>query len=199
MPKLNRIYITNMLLGMALAFAGCEQMDTHSTPRYNADSLLQAQAKRLQQAHASVFKKVTFENTADEVNIIQADSAFWQSAFESFSILGALNKPGSRHDYEAALNRPVTNANLLVNQYKATGAQRLRSVNIFHQGTPGSIRKITAVTEAENLLYKNHRTLTLDFQIIKDVPLLTHYEIEGWQQLIFGQKKYYSIKADIIF
>jgi hypothetical protein len=97
-----------------------------------------------------------------------------------------LNKPAFVNSYQVTQNDSLVTYTL-----KPTETQLVKQIKLILIN--GELQQVYALLSDENYLYKTRKEIKADF----DQNQLKHYEIDGFQQLVFGEKKAYQIKATI--
>jgi hypothetical protein len=182
---------------MAIGISSCNQR-TDTTKLYNIDSLVTQQVQRLAAAKPKL-QKVALLGNENDSRTYTPDSAGWGRELEIFRQLEAMNKPVNRSNYLVDDNLYDPGSNLTVKAFTALEPLPVRSVRVFYDTDIQKPRKIEAIYDEENTLYKSSKNLVLEFQQIDNKNLLTSYSIDGGQKMILSDSVTFSVKGRIQF
>jgi hypothetical protein len=180
-----------------IVVSSCNQ-GTDTTKLYNIDSLVNQQVQRLAVAKPKLQKHAFLGNKSDTLSYVP-DSAAWSRELEIFRQLEAMNKPVNRSNYLVDDNLYDPGSNLTVKAFTALEPLPVRSVRVFYDTDIQKPRKIEAIYDEENTLYKSSKNLVLEFQQIDNKNLLTSYSIDGGQKMILSDSVTFSVKGRIQF
>ncbi|MDI9866103.1 hypothetical protein QM480_17305 [Flectobacillus sp. DC10W] len=170
-------------LFLMLSVMACNQQVEQSSIRYfDLKGTFETQIKELSQRKPAVQKSVKVGTTADTQTKVILD---WEKELDFF-IQADLNKPAFINSYQI-----TQNDSLVVYKLKPTETQLVKEIKLTLKH--GELQRVYALLSDENYLYKTRKEIKADF-VQKQ---LKHYEIDGFQQLVFGEKKAYQIKATI--
>lgn len=186
-----------VLIFLAIAVSSCNQ-GNQTSKLYNIDSLLTEQVKVLAVGKPKLQKLAVLGSNNDTLTYIP-DSAAWSRELEIFRQLEAMNKPVNRPNYLVDDNLYDPGSNLTVKAFTALEPLPVRSVRVFYDTDIQKPRKIEAIYDEENTLYKSSKNLLLEFQQINNKTLLTSYSIDGGQKMILSDSVTFSVKGRIQF
>ena len=188
------------LLLSALALLSCESQKPSAT-FYNIDSLVTGQVYHLTRINARLSKEALLSGETDTVTYTPADTTAWIKELEPFSKLNEINKPVNRGQYEVTegLDRG-SNLTVKAFQSKSESEAELPIVylKIYYQGNIAKPRKIEALYDEDNLLYKSARLLSMHFQQVGSETVLTSYSVRGGQKMILGDSVAFYISGKIL-
>lgn len=165
---------------------------------YNMDSLVTQQVSLLVMNKPTLRKHAILGSTMDTLAYVP-DSAGWSRELDIFRQLDAMNKPVHRSNYLVDDNLYDPGSNLTVKAFTALEPLPVRSLRVFYDTDIQQPRKIEAVYDEENSLYKSSKNLLLEFQQINNKNVLTSYSIDGGQKMILSDSVTFSVKGRIQF
>jgi hypothetical protein len=184
-------------LVVLLILPACQQNKTVSK-LYNIDSLVNEQVKYLTARQAKLHKVATVGSVNDDSTYIPKDSARWNAELEIFRSLDAINKPVNQSNYLVDDNLFDPSSNLTVKAFSALTDLPVKYVRVFYQSALQKPRKIEALYDDKNALYKSGRVLTMNFQQIDNKTILTSYSIKGGQKMILSDTIGFEINGRVI-
>jgi hypothetical protein len=155
----------------------CKQ--TSVAPDTYFDSLVVIQVKTLTAIKAGITKVATIGAKKDEV----------------FRQLKAFSQPTYRNAYVKHDKLKDANSNLLVLSFHSEQNIPVQSVRFLYHNNLRYLRKIEATFQEKNILYSTNRHLTMDFEDVNGVPVLSGYNIEGVQKMITSDSIHFSVAA----
>jgi hypothetical protein len=164
---------------------------------YNIDSLVSAQVDFLAAHHAMLHKHALIQGTEDDSTYTPLDTLAWQRELEIFKKLEEINKPTNRDSYLIDDGLYDPSSNLTVKAFSAKSDLPVRYIRIFYHESIGKPRKIEALYNDQNALYKSVKLLSLEFDQIDNKSVLTSYSIEGRQKMVMADSVSYLIKGKI--
>lgn len=184
------------LLLSALALLSCESQKPSAT-FYDIDSLVTGQVYHLTRINARLSKEALLSGETDTVTYTPADTTAWIKELEPFSKLNEINKPVNRGQYEVTegLDR---GSNLTVKSFQSEVKLPIVYLKIYYQGNIGKPRKIEALYDEDNLLYRSARLLSMHFQQVGSETVLTSYSVRGGQKMILGDSVAFYISGKIL-
>jgi hypothetical protein len=111
----------------------------------------------------------------------------WQKELELF-LQADLNK----QSYQLSYNKEET-PKMVVYMLKEGESLPVKSLKIIFDEDK-SVKHIEALIQTENYLYKSEKYLLMTL----DKNHLTHYQIEGWQELFIGKKKNFKVDGIVV-
>lgn len=163
---------------------------------YPVDSLLHAQAAQLTKLRATLDKEVLFGPGQEKVSLTPQDTTAWLRELEIFSVMESINKPVNRDQYKIEQSADKR-SNLRIRSFSTTADLPVSYVHLYYQGRLSNIRKIEAAYSDTNGLYKTSRLLSMEFDPINGVPVMSSYSISGGQKMFLDDTVQYNIKGRV--
>jgi hypothetical protein len=188
--------IASCVIMMAMANTACRKTQEKAS-LFSIDSLVSSQANLLTDLKASLQKEAHLDTKSDTVIYAPADTSAWKKELEIFRQLETINKPVNLRNYQ--INNGLTDpaSNLQVKEIYTTENLPVRYFRIFYHDTPDKLRKIEALYDDGNPLYKSGRILSMEFRPVDGKLLLTSYTIQGGQKMIMDDSVSFFIKGKI--
>jgi hypothetical protein len=205
--KNKRNFFSRLVIGLGVLvwLCGCD------TPKeeagfYPIDSLVSAQIQNLTTVHATLHKEVFVAEKIDTLSYIPADSGQWVKEMNIFRQLEVINKPINRGSYQIEDGLTDTTSNLTVkaftikNDLPSEDIKDLpvKYIRVYYQDSMNKPRKIEALYDEENTLYKSSRFLSLEFRQVNNKTILTSYFIKGGQKMILADSVAFYIRGNIV-
>jgi len=170
------------LLFISLLLVGCTELETQNSTKtyFDLASLVNQQIAELNKNQPLTHKNLAIEEKKEVLNTTKID---WQKELELF-LQADLNK----QSYQLSYNKEET-PKMAVYMLKEGESLPVKSLKIIFDEDK-SVKHIEALIQTENYLYKSEKYLLMTL----DKNHLTHYQIEGLQELFIGKKK--RFKAD---
>jgi len=165
---------------------------------YPIDSLISAQILHLTEIKAGLFKEALLSGKTDTLTYIPADTLAWMNELDVFSKLNILNKPVNKGSYLVDDGLFDPGSNLKVKAFTSLKKLPVVFLKIYYQGDITKPRKIEALYDEGNPLFKSARLLSLYFQQIENETVLTSYAIKGGQKMIFGDTVTFYISGKVL-
>lgn len=173
-----------ILLTFFALFSACNEdvKDNQTNKYFDLKGLIEKQIKTLNTQKPMVQKSVVMADSLENQSIKTVD---WTRELELF-MQADLNKPAFTQSYR------VDSSSMGV-KYSLKEKEKLpvKYLNISRVGEDGI--SIEALINTDNYLYETERLLKLS---IKDNEL-TDYQIDGFQKIVFGNKKVFKINGII--
>ncbi|MBN8576439.1 MAG: hypothetical protein KF775_06620 [Cyclobacteriaceae bacterium] len=184
---------------LCICLVSCKQSkQVYVKAYFDFDSLVATQQARLLSVRATVIKKTTLNNQAEEATFIP-DSLTWTKEFEVFRQLDVINKPGFKDTYKITDNEKDSRSNLLIRRYESTLANApVPRVTFYYQDEFSRLHKLEASFREENTLFKTERKLMLEFDDAAGSHLLSQYRLTGVQKMVLGDSLRYSVEATVV-
>lgn len=180
----HRVCSTFWSLGLTLLFFACAENRESSISYYPIDSLLTAQVEYLKGSTARLTKIAVMGEHRDSITYTPGDSVAWADELDIFALLNSINKPVYQGQYEVEDGIPDHGSNLKVLSFKAKKKIPVSALKIFYQDVHANVRKVEAVYQEENPLYKSSRTIHLELHDVQNQSVLSYYTVEGGQKMI---------------
>jgi hypothetical protein len=195
--KNNREKTFALCLVMTTVFwAGCES-GLKESALYPVDSLVSAQIMTLAEAKAVLHKVAVLGQQTDRSVYTPKDTTAWTNELGIFRQLQEINKPVNHDSYIVDDGLYDPGSNLMVKAFTSTRQLPVRSMRIYYDNSIKRPRKIEAVYEEQNALYKSSKMLLMEFQQINNKTVLTSYSIHGGQKMVLGDTVSFFVKGRI--
>lgn len=193
-----------MKLGLLVSIASCSlslfSCSRSSTIRETEliafDSLWREQVSALAEAKAELTKEVLMNGAVEKKSFIPKDTTAWMNELEIFQQLRAINKPVNIDSYVETISDDSL-SNLKIRSLVSQKEIPLKELRVYYLNTQDKIRRIEAVINERNALYKSARTLSLTFSELNNKTILTSYSIQGGQHMILGDTVQFDIQSTI--
>lgn len=157
---------------------------------------MSAQVEILKKSGARLQKNAFVNGVAADTLI--SDSSIWTKELTIFQELHDINKPVNRSNYLIDDGLFDPSSNLTVKAFSAKTDLPVKYIRVFYQESVQRPRKIEALYDNKNSLYKSGRLLTMEFVTLRNQVLLTSYTIEGGQKMMLGDSVMFTVKGKII-
>lgn len=186
-------------LSFTLVFAtiACESEKQPAT-FYDIDSLVSGQVNYLTEIQAGLFKEALLAGKIDAVSFTPADTVGWTKELDIFRKLNEINKPVNKGRYEVSDGLLDRGSNLTIKTFKTREPLPVTYLKIYYQGNISKPRKIEALYDEDNPLYKSARLLSMKFQQLENRTVLTSYSVKGGQKMVFGDSVAFYISGKIL-
>ncbi|MDZ7896567.1 MAG: hypothetical protein U5N85_00855 [Arcicella sp.] len=175
------VYILSLVIG----FSACQSETTEVKIKkyYDLKGLIEKQIEALKSEKPKVQKNILVNESAENQTI---DSLDWAKELDFF-IQADLNKPAFVSSYQ-------TDSSSMGVKYilKATEKLPVKFLEVNRMGEDGV--EIKALVSNNNYLYDTERNLKLS---LKNGQLID-YQIDGFQKVVFGDKKIFKVNGKIL-
>lgn len=183
-------------VAVAVSLAACESQNPPAT-FYPIDSLVSGQAAYLANRQASLKKNALLDNDTTSVRYVPDDTD-WRKELEIFRKLDEINKPVNKTNYEVVDGLQDPGSNLSVRSIASREDLPIVYLKVYYQGSPDRPRKIEAMYDEKNLLYRSVRVLAMHFRQIGSETVLTSYSIEGGQKMMFSDSVTFGVSGTVL-
>lgn len=194
---LNHLPKTAYLIFFLAAASSCQEEKQPAT-FYPVDSLISDQIRHLTEIQAGLFKEAILSGKADTVVYTPRDTVAWQNELGIFRKLDIINKPVNKGSYLVDDGLFDPGSNLTVMAFTSLKKLPVVYLKVYYQGSINRPRKIEALYDEANALYRSARLLSMHFEQIEDETVLTRYSIKGGQKMIFGDSVAFFISGKIL-
>ena len=192
-----RLAVYALYFTLVFATVSCESEKQPAT-FYDIDSLVSGQVNYLTEIQAGLFKEALLGGKADTVTFTPADTVGWTKELEIFRKLNEINKPVNKGRYEIRDGLMDPGSNLTLKVFKSKEPLPVTYLKIYYQGNISKPRKIEALYDEENRLYKSARLLSMQFQQLGNQSVLSSYSVKGGQKMVFGDSVAFYISGKIL-
>lgn len=182
------------ILFLGMVFFSCAPKSREAEEKYiDVDGLINSQLQHLQRSKPTLTKQAGV-NGSRSVDSLTLDSAGWANELEVFRSLGNLNQRvyAGGYSVEGPLDDPLSN--LLIRQYTNPNSP-LRSLKVYYQANPERIRQLEGEVEEVNPLYSARRRMSLWFEDEGGAPMITRYEIIGFQKAALRDTVHFRVEG----
>lgn len=180
-----------------LVLVSCRQEKQPAT-FYPVDSLISGQVNHLTRINAGLFKEALLSGKTDTATYVPADTLAWLNELGIFRKLDVINKPVNKGSYLVSDGLFDPGSNLTVKAFTSLEKLPVVYLKVYYQGSIEKPRKIEALYDEANGLYKSSRLLSMHFDQIENRTVLTGYAIKGGQKLIFGDSVAFYVSGKIL-
>lgn len=185
-----------LLTAVVVAMTSCSEKKVIGTKVfYDIDSLVSLQIANLKNSHYELSKFVEIDGKQETVRYVP-DSTQWATELDIFRQLDDINKASFRDAYVMSDSRD-SNSNLTIREIRAQRPTPVSVVRFYFLQNPSDLRKIEAVWNEENALYKDTRRLTMEFEPSNRVHLVHRYRVEGFQKMVMDDSVRFVIAGEI--
>ena len=174
------------LLFISLLLVGCAKSETQNSTKayFDLAGLVNQQITELNKNQPRTHKNLVIEEKKEVLNTNKID---WQKELELF-LQADLNK----QTYQLSYNKEET-TQMEVYTLKEGENLPVKSLKIIFDEDK-SAKHIEAIIHTENYLYQSEKHLLTTL----NKNYLTHYQIEGWQELFIGKKKSFKVDGIVV-
>lgn len=186
-----------IFIAFATAGLSCESEKKPAT-FYPVDSLISHQVHHLTAIKAVLFKEALLNGEQDTISLIPADTIAWKKELEIFRKLEEINKPVNKENYKVTDRQVDPGSNLMVKVFESLDRLPVVYLKIYYQGDISRPRKLEALYDEQNLLFRSARLLSMRFEQIENKTILTSYSVEGGQKMIFSDSVTFYIGGKVL-
>jgi hypothetical protein len=190
-------YLKPVFVLFFVVLASCEQARQPAT-FYPVDSLISDQVNYLSETRAGLFKEALLSGKIDTVTYIPRDTLAWLNELGIFRKLDMINKPVNKGNYLVNDGLFDPGSNLTVKAITSLKKLPVVYLKIYYQGSIKKPRKIEALYDEANPLYRSARLLSMHFAQIDNKTVLTSYSIKGGQKMIFADSVAFYISGKVL-
>ncbi|MEJ1236737.1 hypothetical protein WBG78_01330 [Chryseolinea sp. T2] len=183
-------------LCLVLLLTMCTPPSKKGQGMFAVDSLLHAQANQLTRMHATLDKQVVLGGSTEEISTVPNDTVTWLRELEIFTVMESINKPVNREQYKIEESKDKR-SNLRIRSISTAADLPVPYVNLYYYEKPSKIRKIEAAYSETNGLYRTSRLLSMEFDNVNGLPVMTSYSISGGQKMFMDDTVRYDIKGRV--
>jgi len=182
---------------IAIALGSCHSKRQPAT-FYPVDSLVSGQINYLTDIRAGLFKEALLGGKADTLTYTPDDTVAWLTELGIFRKIDIINKPVNKGSYLVSDGLFDPGSNLTIRAFTSLKKLPVVYLKVYYQGSIEKPRKIEALYDEANALYKSARLLSMHFEQIENRTVLTSYVIKGGQKMVFGDSVAFYISGKIL-
>lgn len=180
---------------LSLLLAACVQGVSVVQKRFDFETFLDEQASKLSQRGGVLEKTAHMGSESSDTTFLPTNEG-WKRELELYGQMEILNKPAYQSAYTVRDSLKDTKSNLKIREYTSELAP-MTHLRFFYQDEFKRIRRIEAEITERNILYTTQRHLTLYFEDEEHEPLLSKYEMDGFEKMILSDTVKFSIMGQI--
>lgn len=187
-----------IIWGIILLLAGCSETKDASQPAlFKFNELIDTQIDLLSQKKYTLEKSAAVD-TSHFFNTFVPTPDNWRSELDIFRQLEMVNRPIYRNGYQSSGPLKDTRSNLKIHQYSSNSSPVIL-FRVYYQDQISKLKKIEATLAESNFLYSSRKALTLEFEEVDGMQLLTTYSIDGFQKVALRDTVTFRMRAQIDF
>ncbi|OHX66526.1 hypothetical protein [Flammeovirga pacifica] len=184
-----RYLITAIVVFLAFSCDFNENIDEkHQVYNFDLKSLIEQQAKVLDQTKVSIKKHVEYDNKKEDVSIKEVD---WSKELDIFNDAD-INRPIFKESYQKTEKKEGDYNVIKFNSQNDKNDVKWLSIS---KDNNGKIRKLMFEISTKNSLFQVSKKGELLFD---DKEILENYSLEGTNQIVFLGDKYFAVNAKVI-
>jgi len=161
------------------------------------DGLIDKQLEELQQRRPTLTKRASVDALVSDSSWTPA-AATWQKELEIFRALGMINQRIYKGAYTKQGPIDDPKSNLLISSYTSANASvPLRWLHLYYQDESPTIRQVEGAFEEITPLFLAHRRLSIWFEDDRGRPVLSRYEIVGYQKSALRDTVHFRIQSEV--
>lgn len=178
------------MVGIALGCSAPTSNQPSQKKYFDLKSFVDQQVAWLSQTKPKVSKKVEATHQTEQ---LLSDDIDWQRELEIFA-QADINKPSYVSSYEMSDQTP----NTYIYQLKDGEDLTVKFLKVVLDAVSKQPKQIEALLRTSNYLYDSERQIGLTCTVGADGKArIKRYRIEGYQQIIFGDKESFKIVGDL--
>jgi hypothetical protein len=193
MPKFSSGFIFLLLL---IVFCACRN-NKPETKNY-FDSLVSGNINYLVRQKALLRKHSVIGQKQDTITF-EPDSTKWSNELDVFRQLSAFQRPAYRDDYVLTDGTKDSQSNLHVREFRASKPIPIPFIRFYYYQHLKNLKRIEAQYKENNTLYSTTRNLIMEFDERESKSILSHYTVDGLQQMILSDSVNYHIAGTVSF
>lgn len=189
-------FLVAFLAGVVLLSCAPQSQKIEKT-LVDIDGLIDKQLEQLQQRRPTLRKRALVDAVVSDSSWTPL-AATWQNELEIFRALGIINQRIYEGSYTQQGPMDDPRSNLLINSYtNANASAPLRWLHLYYQDEPAKIRQVEGAFEEITPLFLAHRRLSVWFEDDRGRPVLSRYEIVGYQKLALRDTVHFRIQCEV--
>jgi len=186
------------VIALVASLGSCHRENLkYDKPYFDFDSLVRAQIIKLSEAKPRLQKITSLRGKTDSTSAVP-DTTQWKHELDTFQQLDIINKPLYKGNYRR-MDGKDDHSNLLVHSYTAQIKSLVPEVKFFYEGNFQKIKRIEAVFMEGNVLYTTSRRMVLEFEEQHGFRMISGYQVQGFQKMIFSDSVPFSIEGRLTF
>lgn len=165
---------------------------------FDIAGLIETQIAHLATNEATLRKSTKFNGIEDNDAFVP-DSVGWRMELQSILEMD-INKPVLRGRYAKTDGVSDENSNLTIQELTNVDEEHtgISKVRFYYLDNLSAIRKIIIERREKNPLYHSHVTVSMEFREGQAFPIMSRYNMRGYQKMIFMDSSKYEIDGTII-
>lgn len=165
------------------------------TPRSYFDSLVWAQHAHHGSHPVYLLKETRVNEVRDSTSELLTEAA-WRQQLDVLQSFSVFRQPGVR-DQLIRTDQPDTESNLMIRSLRGTDGGPDIQLDFYYLGNLRHLYRIRGRMREQNLFFRAHRQIDLQFAHTQGVSVLTQYEISGVQQMLWSDSIQFSLKGHV--
>lgn len=195
--KTNQVLYYVIITVLISSLSACNN-ERQPASLFPIDSLITSHIYQLSGMKAGLFKEAMLGGQTDTITYFPKDTVAWVKELDVFRELEVINKPVNKGSYLIDNGLLDPGSNLTVKAFTSLRKLPVVYLKIYHQGNIYKPRKIEALYDEGNFLYRSARQLAMHFEQVGNKTVLTSYTVRGGQKMIFADSVTYFIKGQIL-
>jgi hypothetical protein len=166
---------------------------------FDLDSLISSQILLLVDLDPEITKDASLGDQKEQAGM-RLDSLGWEKELKVFRDAN-INKPAYRGLYQVSKGIDDSYSNLLYDSYllKNEGHLPVKDLRVFYLEEVLNVKKVEVELNENNELFESKRSLVLEFEEIRDKPVLRSYVVKGEQKLTLNDQVNYEVSVQLNF
>lgn len=185
------------MLLTGLLFFACRQEPKTVHKFFSMDSLVTAQIRSLRDLNPTLVKEAQINDKRETITLSISDTVGWKKEFDLYRQL-EINKSINVDSYRVEDHKDPS-SNLMIREYTATKDLPVVYLKVYYNKHIQDVKKIEGLFHEANALYTSERYLTMEFDRIKNEPMILSYTSVGGQKMFMGDSVNYSVTTSMTY